>query len=241
MPRSLLIACDGTKQRDYAGDARVSNVVRLKRLYPGTVVYEPGPGGRGPLALRILRWITGLDARRIGLRAARRALQVLEDGPRDVDLLLYSRGWVCGLVACEELARRGVWVRSLVGWDAVYSLGIPLRRWDWIDRRYPQEPPPNVGELHHLVAQHEDDIGFNVHLFDPGDPRNHQVQTCGDHGEHGGGSWQRWWGHSTVAPIWDIQPPVEPPPPSDADRWGTPLRDLPDWLPEWVPPVQEAA
>lgn len=228
-PRAIVGLCDGTGRRNWRWSFRSSNVRRMIGYLSPSVatVYVEGPGATGPLPQRIFNRIAALDSRKLArqlvdeIQRLRGAAWMSGAGPPVVHLRGFSRGGgPVQLCAARLLEEVGVQVESMVGFDPVSSLGLPL--WvQWLDRRFPQEPPPNVRRWLSILAEHENDIGFTPQVWGQGDPRGLLVTEPGDHAEigQGSGAFWVWWQWERAHHPGLLNSHAVPPRPLDRHRW----------------------
>lgn len=184
----IVIGADGTAASDRPGQYRDSNVVKIVHAYADIPIYVPGVGVNQ--SFKYLRYLTGWG---IGRRS-----REIQKAYREVQLpsvpgvavpkvgvigVCWSRGHLSLLEAIQDAE---IEVDALVIFDAVSSLGDPIVL-SLLDKLYPKEIPKTVKKCLHLVALHENDLGYREKLFPAVDGVLEQIATEGDHSEIGRG------------------------------------------------------
>jgi uncharacterized protein (DUF2235 family) len=157
----MLIAFDGTWNKNQTDDASDTNVVKFSELYDSDkfVYYWEGPGTRKGWLGKLIGGAFGAGGQQRIAEALREIQKKLNMVP--IDIVGYSRGAAMAIDLCNQLAQHptAIHVRFLGLFDTVASFGWP---WNMLNLGYNLHLPHTVSYAAHAMAIHETRNAFKL-------------------------------------------------------------------------------
>lgn len=200
-----LYAFDGTLNSDDPEDKKAdSNVVRIRDVYDGEVVYEEGVGLRFGLLGRFFGGSFGAGGEARVKEAYDKLQKIYDEGDRDIDIVGYSRGAALALDFANLINKKGLKgpdggridsppIRFLGLFDTVASFGIPINLgipFHRINFGKNLKVPPNAVHCYHAMALNERRQAFRPTRLDPNRRLDQVLEVWfkGIHSDVGGGA-----------------------------------------------------
>lgn len=174
---SLLIAFNGTGNKDEDDNDFDTNVTKIVEAYIGDKYYQDGVG-TGNIVARFFGGLFGCD----GKEKVNNAIDyVLRNGRGcKIDVVGFSRGAALAVDFCNEMDKLGYKIRCLMVFDIVGSFGIPGNGWNL---GYNLDSPVNVEYMYHAMSLDEKRGLFPLTRLDGAE----EVWFDGYHSSVGGG------------------------------------------------------
>lgn len=146
----MLIAFNGTGNKDEDDNALDTNVVKVWEAYLGDVFYQDGVGTGGWLDTA-LGGLFGYG----GKAKVKKAISYLAGNItpcEEIDVVGFSRGAALAIDFCNEIEKLGYSVRALMLFDTVASFGLAGND---INIGYDLSPPKNTKQVLHAMSLDE--------------------------------------------------------------------------------------
>lgn len=174
----MLIAFNGTGNKDEDNNDFDTNVTKIVEAYTGLTYYQDGVGSGGWFD-RFLGGITGWG----GKKRVKKAVKYLENKSPSIviDVVGFSRGSALAIDFCNRIDKLGYQVRCLMLFDTVASFGFAGNN---INIGYDLGAPENVEHVFHAMSLDERRVLFPLTRVKGGV----EVWFRGFHSDIGGGN-----------------------------------------------------
>lgn len=185
----MLIAFNGTGNKDEDNNDFDSNVIKIKEAYLGNTFYQDGVG-LGSWWEKIFGGFTGWGGKSKVKKAIAYVVNKAKTSPpimgnsdnvMVIDVVGFSRGAALAVDFCNELSKLGFRVRCLMLFDTVGSFGMPGNN---INMNYDLSTPINCRKIFHAMSINEVRKLFPLTRFDGAE----ECWFTGYHSDIGGGN-----------------------------------------------------